>query len=231
MASYSGNLTQLSDLFGTADTISETEDAEFLSASEAVKKLEESWLNEMLAPELLSPQTELVDCLLEQTKNMEENLMAISKSDFRFALHRMEVERIRYVVTSYLRIRLEKIEKFLGYLLNNENKRQRNEPSLLTEDELKFAQELNSNTETHLKTLGLRHMPTNMREINTQKFITTPNRDSYVFVCVKDDAPSVLVSDGTSEGEIEVELLKNSQHLLPYRSISSLLQNNTVNLL
>ena len=117
----------------------------------------------MLAPELLSPQTELVDCLLEQTKNMEENLMAISKSDFRFALHRMEVciaaasnntfftnslsffkfqvERIRYVVTSYLRIRLEKIEKFLGYLLNNENKRQRNEPSLLTEDELKFAQE------------------------------------------------------------------------------------------
>jgi hypothetical protein len=45
----------------------------------------------MLAPELLSPQTELVDCLLEQTKNMEENLMAISKSDFRFALHRMEV--------------------------------------------------------------------------------------------------------------------------------------------
>lgn len=45
----------------------------------------------MLSPELLVPQTELVDCLLEQTKNMEENLMAISKSDFRFALHRMEV--------------------------------------------------------------------------------------------------------------------------------------------
>ncbi len=48
----------------------------------------------MLSPELLAPQTELVDCLLEQTKNMEENLMAISKSDFRFALHRMEVIQI-----------------------------------------------------------------------------------------------------------------------------------------
>lgn len=45
----------------------------------------------MLAPELLPPQTELVDCLLEQTKNMEENLQSVSKSDFRFALHRMEV--------------------------------------------------------------------------------------------------------------------------------------------
>lgn len=34
-------LTQFSDIFGTADTISESEDAEFLSAAEAVKKLEE----------------------------------------------------------------------------------------------------------------------------------------------------------------------------------------------
>jgi hypothetical protein len=55
----------------------------------------------MLAPELLSPQTELVDCLLEQTKNMEENLMAISKSDFRFALHRMEVCSITGYCTSF----------------------------------------------------------------------------------------------------------------------------------
>ena len=45
----------------------------------------------MMCPELLPPQSELVDCLLEQTKNMEENLSTVSKSDFRFALHRMEV--------------------------------------------------------------------------------------------------------------------------------------------
>ncbi len=53
--------------------------------------IRQSWLNEKFAPELLLPQTELVDCLLEQTKNMEENLTKVSKSDFRFALHRMEV--------------------------------------------------------------------------------------------------------------------------------------------
>ncbi len=39
MASYNGN--ESTNIFGTADTISESEDAEFLSASEAVKKLEE----------------------------------------------------------------------------------------------------------------------------------------------------------------------------------------------
>lgn len=42
-------------------------------------------------------------------------------------------------------------------------------------------------------------MPSNMREINTQKFVTVPNKDSYVFVRVKDDSSSVLVSDGTGE--------------------------------
>ena len=90
---FTGNDTTLTDhFFGTQDTIiSDSDDAEFLSASEAVKKLEENWLNEMLCPELLPPQTELVDCLLEQTKNMKNNLMSVSKSDFRFAIHRMEV--------------------------------------------------------------------------------------------------------------------------------------------
>merc|ERR1711928_312594 len=218
------------DLFGTADTISECEDAEFLSASEAVKKLEENWLNEMLCPELLPPQSELVDCLLEQTKNMEDNLVSVSKSDFRFALHRMEVERIQYIVTSYLRIRLAKIEKFLSHTLEVENKKERNEISYLTSEELRFAQELAANTEAHFKTLGLRHMPANMREISGKKFITAPNKDSYVFIQVKNDAPSVIVSDGTGEDE-EVDLLKNSQHLLPYRSIASALENGAVNLL
>ena len=58
---------------------------------------------------------------------------------------------------------------------------------------------LGANTETHLKTLGLRHMPANMRDITAKKFIISPNKDSYVFIQVKNDAPSVLISDGTGE--------------------------------
>ena len=42
-------------------------------------------------------------------------------------------------------------------------------------------------------------MPANMREISGKKFITAPNKDSYVFIQVKNDAPSVIVSDGTGE--------------------------------
>ena len=42
MAMYTGNDTTITDsIFGTQDTISETEDTEFLSAAEAKQKLEE----------------------------------------------------------------------------------------------------------------------------------------------------------------------------------------------
>ena len=52
-----------------------------------------------------------------------------------------QVERIQYIVTSYLRVRLAKIEKFLSYTLEVESKKERNETSFLTSEELKFAQE------------------------------------------------------------------------------------------
>lgn len=58
---------------------------------------------------------------------------------------------------------------------------------------------MNANTEAHMKTLGLRHMPSNMRDITSQKFVVAPNRDAYVFVRVKGDAPAILISDGANE--------------------------------
>ena len=58
---------------------------------------------------------------------------------------------------------------------------------------------LSASTEQHLKTLGLKHMPSNMRDISKEAFMTMPNKDSFIFVKVKDDCPSVLVSDGAGE--------------------------------
>ena len=39
---------------------------------------------------------------------------------------------------------------------------------------------LSSSMENHLKILGLRHMPANMKEISTQKFVTAPNKDRWL---------------------------------------------------
>lgn len=45
-----------------------------------------------------------------------------------------------------------------------------------------------------------------MRDISSQKFMVVPNRDAYVFVHVKGDAPSVLISDGANEYVLSTSL-------------------------
>ena len=44
-----------------------------LTAHEVIQRLEQAWMNELFAPELLQPQIEVVDCLLDQIKSAEEN--------------------------------------------------------------------------------------------------------------------------------------------------------------
>ena len=47
---------------------------------------------------------------MEQLAQLENNLVQVSKTDFRVPLHKMEVARIRFLMTSYLRLRLSKIQ-------------------------------------------------------------------------------------------------------------------------
>ena len=46
---------------------------------------------------------------------MEGNLSRLAKGDVRLVVHRMELARIRFVINSYLRLRLKKIEKHLHH--------------------------------------------------------------------------------------------------------------------
>lgn len=51
-------------------------------------------MNEKFAPELLDSKTELVECMLEQLKEMEENIKRAKKGDFKVSIHRLEVRSI-----------------------------------------------------------------------------------------------------------------------------------------
>lgn len=113
-----------------------------LTPAEVIQIMEEAWINEKFAPEILPHKAEIVDCLMGQITFMEENLQNLSATDFRKNIHQMEVDRLRFMVSSYLRTRLEKIETFVTHILQQEQQRsQREEDSYLSEQELKFAKE------------------------------------------------------------------------------------------
>ena len=124
------------DIFENTGSAEEQYEEE-LTAAEVLQKLEDAWLNEKHAPELLESKMEIVECMLDQVKTieekhlylylihlhlvhlytcmlqvktMEENLAKVKKGDIRVPVHRMEIQRIKFMANSYLRLRMRKIQ-------------------------------------------------------------------------------------------------------------------------
>uniref|UniRef100_A0AAG5D465 GINS complex subunit 4 n=1 Tax=Anopheles atroparvus TaxID=41427 RepID=A0AAG5D465_ANOAO len=79
---------------------------------QVLQSLQRAWMNEKFAPDLLPYEDALVEMVMIQLVHMEENLASADKNNLLYIVHRMEVERIRFVVASYLRCRLQKIETY-----------------------------------------------------------------------------------------------------------------------
>ncbi|KAG1652404.1 DNA replication complex GINS protein SLD5 [Nymphon striatum] len=181
------------------------------------------WINEKLCPELLNFQHDIVQCVLEQMKQMEKNLQKTTQNDFRAVTHKMELDRIRFVLASYLRHRINKIEKFTASILKEVVNKEDPEDMLLSPEEYKFAKEHLNSLETHFNTVVVQQMPQNLQNLNLEKHMPKPEMDSYVFLKLKEDIMGVLVDNDTDENREEdtVDLEKGAQHIMRYRPIAT----------
>lgn len=66
---------------------------------QVLQRLQDAWVNEKFSPELLEPQIEIVDCLMEQISRTEDHVNSLEKGNFAIALHKMELQRIRFLVS------------------------------------------------------------------------------------------------------------------------------------
>lgn len=154
---------------------------------------------------------------------MEENIKTIDNNDFRRITHKMEIERIKYVMYSYLRSRLQKIEDFTQHIITEESARDE-QNKRLSENEQQFAQGYLDSIEKHFQQLALRHIPPNQDD--KSKRIVRPNLMSNVFLKVL--KPCGVVVNTNDE---EVDLSEDSQHLLPYQLVSDLVLKEEVQLI
>ncbi|EPQ01567.1 DNA replication complex GINS protein SLD5 [Myotis brandtii] len=203
-----------------------------LTPAELIERLEQAWMNEKFAPDLLESKPEIVECVMEQLDHMEENLRRAKKGDLKISIHRMEIERIRYVLSSYLRCRLMKIEKFFPHVLEKERTRHEEEPSSLSPEEFAFAKEYMVNIETYLKNVALKHMPPNLQKVDLLRSVPKPDLDSYVFLRVKERQENILVEPETDEQrDYVIDLEEGSQHLIRYKTIAPLVASGAVQLI
>ena len=91
---------------------------------------------------------------------MEENLSRLKKGDLRIPVHRMELSRIRFMINSYLRLRLSKIQDNIFHYTKGEGKdNEEDNPSRLTQEESAFATTFKDDLVEHFSSLALSHIP------------------------------------------------------------------------
>ncbi|XP_013166634.1 PREDICTED: DNA replication complex GINS protein SLD5 isoform X2 [Papilio xuthus] len=147
------------------DNIELSDDEEEITAQTVLRTLQNAWQNERLAPEILPHQNEMVECMLGQIQHMERNINKLPKTDLRASIHKMELNRIKFIICNYLKTRLDKIEKYCISILNDEKQRLESGTNYLTPSEYKYAQEYLINMESHLKEAALDHVPENSQHI------------------------------------------------------------------
>lgn len=203
------------------------DDGEELTAQSALQAIEQAWLNEKFAPEILPHQSDLVDCMLQQISHMEENVKRLNKGDIRIMIHRMELDRIKFVISSYLRTRLEKIERFAIHILSQEGNRTQDE-CYLTPAELRFAKEYLASVETLFRTVALQHMPNNFQAFEVNKFSAKPNMQAHVFLQANEQVQGIVLPGAVDE---EIDFEAGSQHIIQYNAVADLVKTGAVQLI
>ena len=92
-----------------------------------------------MAPELLPYQFKLVKSVLDAINKQEQAVSGKAKDNddrFYFNIHKMELERVKYLLKNYLRTRLFKIEKFYIYLI------EKDQAHLMHESEMNYVWKL-----------------------------------------------------------------------------------------
>lgn len=233
------------------------------------------WRNERCAPELLPYPHNLMSRMLSRIQEQMERLEIISM-DFLgqqqsttttnitgnkpvnnnnmlpLLCMEAELERIKFVIRSFIRCRLSKIDKFSLYLrqINEENESLNPLKDFLSKDEMIYYE---SHSEILLKLFNdtiLKHLPPNMQAINdntgTVPMIDEPDWNKFVFIKVIGPQNKIFNTDPIlikgdngkwyyeviiPELQERVELIIDSIYVMRYNVIKELLMEGKVTLI
>ncbi|XP_076031200.1 DNA replication complex GINS protein SLD5-like isoform X1 [Oratosquilla oratoria] len=120
--------------------------------------------------------------MLDQLKQRTKNLEKCKKHDFRVAVHKIEIDRIHFIICSYLRTCLHKIEQYTHCLLEREEKITDESMATISPEELRYAKEYAASLESHFQTLVLQHVLDKIQAFDATKMGVKSNLDAYLFL-------------------------------------------------
>lgn len=201
-----------------------------MSLEKCMKTLQKSWVNEKMSPNLLDCEVEALTIGLDQIREMQENINKVKDADLKVSIHQLEVERIKFLLSSYLRCRLKKIQNNFGSIIRqhfegNETK--------LTPSELKFAQRFSEDISEHITQSALKHLPNIVKsDFNLASVVPTPNLDKYVFVVVREPVEGLICDEETEDQVADViDLEVGDKYLIRYKLVKRFIENSQIDLI
>ncbi|TIC12655.1 GINS complex, Sld5 component [Wallemia mellicola] len=234
-ADYS-KMTKSFDVDTRAKSLDIDELMEEQSPESALSQLVRSWVAERGAPVVLEWQGEIVDEVMSQIEEQSKIVDSLKSDDrstdeehFQLILVQTEVERAKYVITSYVRARLSKIEEHAQYIVKNPS----THSNLSGIDESKNGKRKHADVkrfwrliETHYQMSVLQGLPTAMRGLedshNGKSMVIEPDLDRAIFIRARRNVGQVQLPQQS------IELMKGDNYLVSFRDVSYLIASGAV---
>ncbi|KAH3678370.1 hypothetical protein WICMUC_001387 [Wickerhamomyces mucosus] len=192
--------------------------------------LQTVWINERMAPELLTYEHELIERILsrlrDQVEFIELNSIDIQNTDkdikLKLVVIESELGRVNFLLRSYLRTRLSKIDRLTVFIRTSDEFIQRlsEEETIYMENHFKSLVQLYNN-------LFLNTMPEQLQSLDDESggisMIEQPDWNKPVFIRVVNDIKESIIV-----GDEEVELEKEGIYLLRYSAVKNFVHNRDV---
>lgn len=218
-------------------------DLEHEVANEDPRTLRKAILNERAAPhilpyerqaveeltEVINNQQKIIDGVMDFKPRNEEEGQKIADDKFACSLYQMEVNRLNYIVTSYHRTRLSKIQQYPMHIYRDNDLKQR-----LSKSELSFLGNYIDLISGHLEQTVTNHLPPQFKSLTDEgslgsvSMIPRPNLNKYVFIKAKEDIGDVEIVDGP-EGVQTIN--KDDIFAVIYEPVEHLLLDGKIELL
>jgi len=189
------------------------------------------WVAERVAPELLPYPDELMERVLarlaKQIETIEEATGSMDpKTNFKLIVLQTELERFKFLVRSFLRARMAKIDAHaLHYSTQDQTK------ALLSGTELQYLNAHQSLLSNHYKTSFLSQFPASLQRLDDTaggiSMIDRPDADKAVFVRVLRDCGLVRV-EGT---DVECEFRRGDVWVIRWSAVRDKFNDGDVELI
>ncbi|BFZ62248.1 GINS complex subunit [Saitoella coloradoensis] len=192
--------------FSLTDILNDRPPTSTPSSTADINSLTQSFISERLSPELLPFETDVLDRVMSRVQSMvlrieeamSEQAEGHGGGGFRVVLMQTELERVKWLVRSYLRARLHKIDRFPLHTLRTQSLITR-----LSRTEKQYAQKHLALLTQHYRAAFLGALDPQLRNLDDNtagvSMIETPDLDGAVFVRVGRDVEAAGGGDGDGD--------------------------------